>query len=148
MTASSPTSRLKSRNKKSSYCGKNSPEVTEREDTDQVVESRVFPDRGRLSRLSESEANTQEAIRLAEVAKDDLGKVYEMSGQWQWRQQNWIKRTSVSRACLSIMPVSWVSVSHWVYLFPLRSRNACFVCTVHCKKRRIAIVCCLCYLYV
>jgi len=35
--------------------------------------------------LSESEANTQEAIRLAEVAKDDLGKVHETSGQWQRR---------------------------------------------------------------
>jgi chromosome segregation ATPase len=35
--------------------------------------------------LSESEANTQEAIRLAEVAKDDLGKVHETLGQWQRR---------------------------------------------------------------
>ena len=35
--------------------------------------------------LSESEANTQEAIRLAEVAKDDLGKTHETSGQWQRR---------------------------------------------------------------
>lgn len=35
--------------------------------------------------LSESEANTQEAIRLAEVAKNDLGKVHETSGQWQRR---------------------------------------------------------------
>ena len=35
--------------------------------------------------LAESEANTQEAIRLAEVAKDDLGKTHETSGQWQRR---------------------------------------------------------------
>ena len=35
--------------------------------------------------LSESEANTQEAIRLAEVAENDLGKVHETSGQWQRR---------------------------------------------------------------
>ena len=35
--------------------------------------------------LSESEASTQEAIRLAEVAKDDLRKVDETLGQWQRR---------------------------------------------------------------
>ncbi|KIM39679.1 hypothetical protein M413DRAFT_447137 [Hebeloma cylindrosporum] len=35
--------------------------------------------------LSESEANTQEAIRLAEAAKDDLGKLHETSGQSQRR---------------------------------------------------------------
>ena len=38
-----------------------------------------------LNTLSESEASTQEAIRLAEVAKDDLRKVDETLGQWQRR---------------------------------------------------------------
>ena len=37
------------------------------------------------SALSDSEANTQKAIRLAEVAKGDLGKVHSTSGQWQRR---------------------------------------------------------------
>jgi len=86
--------------------------------------------------LSESEANTQEAIRLAEVAKDDLGKIHETSGQWQRRaadldQENKRFKDMLERHASIVSPTK-------NYLFQLRSCNACFVRRADCKKRRIA----------
>jgi len=66
--------------------------------------------------LSESEANTQEAIRLAEVAKDDLGKVHVASGQWQRRaaeldQENKRYKDMLERHASVVSPPSGLYIS-------------------------------------